>query len=1016
MKFNSKSFFSYQNILIIASIFPILIFGFLTYNDSKKQNSKATLEHIENINKIKKELVVDYFKHVEFDVNILANTILFLQKQAKQNIINIQNLQKNHLQNHYESVEKDIIALSKKDIFQYIYNFKNRGKDVDKEYMDNIFTYKQELGIKNILMINENGKILYSSDQSNLLNTNVTQLTNAFKNTWNQIKSSKTEAKKSVFFVGMGYDKLSESYKQFAITAFKDVKGFIAIEINQDSIQRIIGNVSSLGKSAETYLTYQDNGETFLATNRHVKYGRIGDKKTNTYIDAGFKSKGVGIKYGSLNSIEMAGYMPVIAKNISMSMQTTVSYTDIISPTVKGSDYFEQFMHDYNYHNIMLVGYKGDVFYSVEKEDDYQTNILTGKYSNTHLSKAVKKVFKTKDFVLTDINFYEACPDKLAQFALYPIMDENESIQTIVVVQLDLDNLTNVLSVSSDIYSTNDTYIVGEDYRLRTDSMQKTSTYNVLSSFSNNVKINTKDIESAFSGDTSTSIIKNYMGIDVLSSKSIIEELNFKWVVISEINVDEINSLTGGLKTNILTFVFISSFMALIAMIVITNEKNRQDKKLKHQATHDTLTSLPNRKFALEFLTYILANSKRLNTQGAVLFIDLDKFKIVNDTFGHESGDMVLKEVASRLKTVLREDDLIARIGGDEFLLITNNFNSLTDIDTLCKRIISTLSQPINDKTRNYDIGASIGISIFPDDSNDPEELLSFSDIAMYRTKENERNSFTYYSKDMSEISLKISRVERELKHAIENDELVLYFQPQVDLKTSKVIGAEALVRWNHPKDGLIMPNDFIPIAEGSNLIIDLGIWVTKEACKIFKVWKENGCKIERISVNMSAKQLQCSRCVENMKKIIDDTGFKADWLELEITENSLISNYETTISNIKTLKSMGIIFSIDDFGTGYSSLSYLKTLDISTLKIDREFVKDMIEDADSRSIVEAIILMAHKLHYTVIAEGAETKADIELLRYFACDIIQGYYYAKPLSQKDLLEYLDIMSEKVDKC
>ncbi|WP_455757157.1 bifunctional diguanylate cyclase/phosphodiesterase [Sulfurimonas sp.] len=1007
MKLHYKKILSYQYILVIASIFPILIFGFLTYNDSQEQSAEATLEHIENINKLKKNIVLDYFEHTKFNVNTLGKTILFLQKQAKQNIINIQNLQKNHLENYYDSIEKEIIALSKKDIFQYIYSFKNRGKDVDEEYLKNIFTYKQELGIKNVLMINEKGKILYSSDQTNLINTNVKNLTHAFNKTWNELKS-----KKSVYFVEMGYEKLSESYKQYAITQFKDVKGYIAIEINQDAIQRIIGDVASLGSSAETYLTYRDESGTFLATNRHIKYGKIGDIKTNKYIDAGFNSKGVDIKYSSLNNIEMVGYMPVVAKNLLLSMQTTVSYTDIISPTVKGTDYFEQFISDHNYNNIMLIGYKGDIFYSVKKEDDYLSNVLTGKYSNTHLSEAVQKVIKTKKFLLTDIDLYKPNPNGIAQFALYPIMDKNAVIQTIVVVELDIQSLTDALSLSSDIYTTNETYIIGDDYKLRTDTLLEPKKYNVLNSFNNNITISTKAVKDSFLGNSSTLLTKDYRGVDVLSTVSTINNQSFQWAVLTEIDSSEIISLTSGLKTNILAFVFISSIMALIAMIGITNEKNKHDKKISFQATHDNLTGLPNRKFATDFLAYMLANSKRFESKGAVLFIDLDKFKIINDTFGHEAGDVVLKEISVRLKKVLRDDDLIARLGGDEFLLISSNFSSINDIDALCKRIIKTVSEPIKDKTRNYEVGASIGISIFPDDSVDPEELLNFSDIAMYRTKENGRNDFTYYDKKMSEASFRISRVERELKHAIENDELVLHFQPQIDLKTSKVIGAEALVRWNHPKDGLIMPNDFIPIAEGSNLIIDLGLWVLKEACSKFKTWKKNdNCTIERISVNMSAKQLQCRRCVENIQKILDDVDFKAQWLELEITENSLISNYETTISNIQKLKEMGIIFSIDDFGTGYSSLSYLKKLDLSTLKIDREFVKDMIHDEDSKSIVEAIILMANKLHYTIIAEGAEKQVDIEMLRSLSCDVIQGFYYSKPLAEKDLLEYLDIMSK-----
>ena len=258
----------------------------------------------------------------------------------------------------------------------------------------------------------------------------------------------------------------------------------------------------------------------------------------------------------------------------------------------------------------------------------------------------------------------------------------------------------------------------------------------------------------------------------------------------------------------------------------------------------------------------------------------------------------------------------------------------------------------------------------------------------------------------MTQRSLQVSRVEEELKYAIVNDELELYFQPQIDLKNAKIIAVEALVRWNHPRDGLIMPHDFIAIAEESNLIIDLGYWVIREACSKFKSWKEKGVSIEYIAVNMSTKQLQDTQCVDNISRILKELDFQPECLELEITETTLISNLESTLSNINTFKEMGVKFSIDDFGTGYSSLSYLKSLRISTLKIDREFVKDIISDKDDRSIVTAIIGMGHTMNYTIVAEGAETKEDVALLKKLECDIIQGYYYSRPLREIDLLSYI----------
>ncbi len=983
-----------------------MVFGFLTYQSLKKDTIEKTSEHIQLINQQKKQLILDYFKEVEFSINELTKTISFLQKQATQNIINIQSLQKNNILDYYNLVETEILSLAKKDIFQYIFSFKNRGKKVNQTYINNLYEYKKELGIKNILMINKSGKIIYSSDQDKLLNKNVKDISNTFNEIWKKVKLIKFNERNSVQIVNFDYDKLSKAYKQYAISPFKDVEGFIAIEINQEKIQKIIGNVASLGRTAETYLIYKEELDTYLASNRKVKSGKIGDKKSGIYIEKGFDELGTGIKYGSKGAIELVGYMPINIKNISLSMQTTVAYTEIISPVIKGSDYFEQFMFDYKYHNVMLVGPKGNIFYSVEKENDYKINLLDKKYSKNHLSRAVSKVMKTKKFVLTDLDFYESCPDKLAQFALLPIIRKDGFVQTIVVLQLGLQSLTNRLSISSDTYSSKETYIVGKDKRLRSDSILEPARYNVLNSFMGSEFIDTKTVKDSANTKESIATIRDYRGIKVLSSFSTINYENFKWVVITEIDEDEIDSMISGLRFNILVFIFISSFVALFVMFLITNEKKKHDKKLHHSANHDILTGLPNRKFALEFLDYLLANSKRLKNKGAVLFIDLDRFKVINDSYGHKVGDYVLKIVSSRLKNIVRGDDLLARLGGDEFILVINHYAKVNNIDALCKKIIRKISEPIEDDYRTYQIGLSIGIATFPDDSTKADELLQYADTAMFKTKENGRNNYTYYNKDMTEHSLRIARVESELKTAIENNELVLHYQPQVDIKKNKIIGVEALVRWNHPRDGLVMPNDFIPIAEESDLIIDLGYWVTREACTTFKKWKDSGIELEYIAVNMSTKQLQCAKCITNINYIINTLDFNPEWLELEITETTLISNLENTISSINIFKEMGIKFSIDDFGTGYSSLSYLKSLHISTLKIDREFIKDIIADRDDRTIVAAIIAMGHTLNYTIVAEGAETKSEVELLRYLACDIVQGYYYSKPLSEENLLEFI----------
>jgi len=1002
-----KKLFNYQSIIILASVLPIIIFGFLTYNHSKKEDLANSFKQIQKVNKHKQEIVKNYFANVKFDIITLSKTVSFFEKQGSLTVLNIQRLQKKHLIDYYNLVQDNVLSLAKKDIFQYVYNLKKRGKSVDKTYLSDMYAFKKDFDIKNVLLLDRDGNIFYSSDEKKLENTNVDTLTKSFRDTFKKIKSIKYDGRESIRFVNFGYDEISKSFKQFVISPFKDVDGFVAIEIDQKPIQRIIEHIESLGGTAETYLAYKYKDKTFLASDRVIETGNIGGAKDNVYIRQGFYKEGIAVKHGSTGTIELVGYMPIKIKNLTLSMQTTVAYIEVISPIIKDVDYFKQFITDYNYNNILLVGSKGDIFYEVNKGDDFETNLLTGKYSSTQLAKALKEVFKTKELYITDIDFYPIVPNKLAQFALIPMFDKDGGIKTIIVLELNPDVLSKKLLNGNKIYKTIETYLVGEDRRLRTDTTLDKDKFNLLKSFKDDLLINTKGVRDAFMNGNGFGIVKDYRDVKVISSSCIFKSKHFKWAVITEIDEDEIALGLSGLKSDILLFVFISSFVALSVMMIITNEKKKYDKKLFYNATHDSLTQLPNRKFALEFLTYRLANLKRTKNKGAVLFIDLDRFKFINDSYGHKAGDRVLKEVAIRLKRVLREDDLLARIGGDEFVLIVNDFRKIVNLDTLCKKIIDNISQPIEDEKRNYKVNLSIGIAIFPNDSDNPSELLQFADTAMFKTKERGRNGYTYYNKDMTEESLKIFNVERELKKAIENDELVLYYQPQINIKTDKILGVEALVRWNHPEKGFITPDNFIPIAEESDLIIDLGNWVTRRACENFQRWKEQGYGLEYIAVNMSAKQIQCQDCINSIKNMLISLDFKPQWLELEITENVVLYNLESTFININTIKDMGINLSIDDFGTGYSSLSYLKSLPVSTLKIDIEFIKDILENKDDLAIVSAIIAMGHRLEYNVIAEGVEDIETVNLLKELECDMIQGYYYCKPLCEKDLLSYFD---------
>lgn len=1005
MKFEKLT--SYQNLIIVASVLPIIIFGFLTYYESVNSQTQKTFEYLQNTNTEQKEVVLDYFKTTEFNTKNLVQTLQYLQKKATNSIKNIQKIQKDDLINFYHHAEKDLISLSQKDIFQYIFSFLNRGKSVAPQYLGELLEYQKDIEVKNILMINRTGNIVYSSQEPQLVHKNIRTLTPSFKEAWKEIKNLKHKSTHNVYFVPLGYDNNTHSYKQFAITPFKDVKGFIAIELDTAQMNQHFQDSSFFGKNTQTYLIQKHKGETYLASQRLLKNGKIGDKKSGAYIDLGFYSTGVASQENRVGKIELVGYTPVHIRNLHFSMQTILPYMESISPIINGSNFFERYVSNYKYKNLLMISKEGRIFYSVKKESMLGVNIFDSEYEDSTLLKAIEEVFISKKFLLTDIEAYPSDKHTLTQFALMPILNEEKDIETIVVLLLDIHRISELLATKSSIFKTSETYLVGADYKLRSDSLLQPEKYNILTSYTKDTLIKTQAVKKAFQKEQTNIFTQDYRNKDVLSSFSLLTYQNLNWAILTEVDKAEEESTQTALKHNIYIFVLISSLVALFMMLLITNEKKKNDKKLHYSALHDDLTKLPNRRYIVEFLTFILTQSKRNHRKGAILFMDLDKFKTINDTYGHEAGDTVLLEVAKRLKKSVREKDLVARLGGDEFLIVIDGYETTSDIDTVCQKLLTNISEPIIENDKRYSVGLSIGISTFPDDANNTTTLLSYADTAMYKTKDNGHNGYTFYSKEMMQESLHTAQIEQDLKEAIYTEQLELYYQPQINIKTKKIVGTEALVRWNHPQEGFVMPDKFIPIAEKTNLIVELGYWVLERACHDFLSWQKQGYEMEYVAVNMSSRQLQSPDCVTTVKNILDKLSFNAKQLELEITETTLISNFEGVIKNMNAFKEMGIKFSIDDFGTGYSSLSYLKTLQISTLKIDREFIKDILTDRDDRTIVTAIIAMGHALGYTIIAEGAETLAEVELLKYLACDIVQGYYYSKPLPQKKLLEFID---------
>lgn len=430
-------------------------------------------------------------------------------------------------------------------------------------------------------------------------------------------------------------------------------------------------------------------------------------------------------------------------------------------------------------------------------------------------------------------------------------------------------------------------------------------------------------------------------------------------------------------------------------------DARKSEEKVKQLAYNDGLTGLPNRIAFSDRLHQDLAYARRNGNQLAVMFIDIDHFKDVNDNLGHAAGDELLKILAERVGGCVRSEDTLARLGGDEFVVVLSAVHGPKGADIAAQNILNALSTPFQVVGKEIYVGASIGISIFPDDGTDREALLKNADTAMYRAKALGRNNYQFYTVEMSaSISERID-LEADLRRVIQKDELILYYQPKVDVKRAKVVGAEALVRWQHPKRGFLLPGVFVPIAEDAGLINQIGGWAMRTACEQFKNWQVEYGFFGRIAVNVSVREFMAANFIEGVKSCLDLTGLDPDYLEIEITENAVLEHVDETVEKLNRLRDMGVKVAIDDFGVGYSSFNYLKRLKVQVLKIDRSFIRDVPEDKSGSAVIDGMIQLAHKLKLEVVAEGVETKDQYEFLRLHGCDIIQGYLISKPIPPAD---------------
>ncbi len=447
--------------------------------------------------------------------------------------------------------------------------------------------------------------------------------------------------------------------------------------------------------------------------------------------------------------------------------------------------------------------------------------------------------------------------------------------------------------------------------------------------------------------------------------------------------------------------------------IVIAHENITELKLAEHAiqrlAQYDTLTNLPNRMLLLDRLGQVLEKAKRERLRTAILFLDLDRFKLINDSLGHAAGDKLLKTVAERLTDSVRRSDTVARLGGDEFVIVLPSAPQTEDLTLIAQKILHALSRPVTLEGQEVFTSTSIGIALYPDDGKDVDSLIRCADMAMYRAKENGRNTYQFFSAEMHRQVLQRIAMEQGLIQALERNELYLCYQEQTELGSGKIVGMEVFLRWRHPQMGLLFPADFLSLAEESGLILPIDEWVLRAACAQNRAWQEAGLPPLRIAVNMSGRQLRHFRLAETLSRILAETRLPPRFLEIEVTENLISGDMETAVERLQQLKEIGVSIAIDDFGTGISSLRNLQRLPIDRLKIDHSFMQGLASNPDSATIIKTIIGMAHNLNLQVIAEGVETNQHRDFLQEHGCDEVQGYYFSRPVPKEEFCKLLNTL-------
>lgn len=495
----------------------------------------------------------------------------------------------------------------------------------------------------------------------------------------------------------------------------------------------------------------------------------------------------------------------------------------------------------------------------------------------------------------------------------------------------------------------------------------------------------------------------DYFAIDQYVDNS--QEMGINWEIVGRRK----SGVTISLELTVSDFYIGREKFFTIVLRDIT-ERQKYEEKIRHQAFHDTLTDLPNRLLLKERLNLEIAHAKNNNRMLAVMYLDLDRFKLINDTLGHDKGDLLLKNVAKRLTNCLHKDDTVARMGGDEFTLLLPGLEKEEDAVKVAGKILESIRKPFEIDEHELYISGSIGISFCPNDGEFSEDLLKNADVAMYRAKEKGKNNFQLYTLTMNIKARERLEMENNLRKALENKEFIVYYQPKIDTITKKIIGFEALVRWQHPEWGLVSPSKFIPLAEDTGLIVPIGEYVLRTACIQAKKWQDQGFAGLHVAVNLSSRQFQLQNLIKEISEVLKVTKLNPELLELEITETVAMQDVEYTLEIMSKLKGMGIKFAIDDFGTGYSSLSYLKKFSLNKLKIDKSFVQEIDSKTGDKAIASTIIALGKSLNLDVVAEGVENEGQYDFLKKSECDEMQGFLFGKPMPASEFTSLL--MSRK----